>query len=81
LRAALNSLAVVVPDWLRARIPQDWYDRYGKRTEDSHLPKEASKFVLMIEQIGHDGFALMKWVRASNAPLWLIEISALEMLR
>jgi hypothetical protein len=54
---------VVVPDWLAARVPQDWYDRYGKRTEDYHLPKEASKFVPMIEQIGRDGFELMKWAR------------------
>ena len=27
LRAALNSLAVVIPDWLRAHVPQDWYER------------------------------------------------------
>src|SRR5947199_89592 len=60
LRAALNSLAVIVPDWLRAHVPQDWYDRYGKRTEDFHLPKEASKFVPLIEQIGCDGFELMR---------------------
>jgi transposase len=81
LRAALNSLAVVVPDWLVARVPQDWYDRYGKRTEDFHLPKEASKFVPMIEQVGRDGFELMKWVREADALPWLIEIPALEILR
>jgi transposase len=81
LRAALNSLAVVVPDWLRARVPQDWYDRYGKRTEDFHLPKEASKFVPMIEQIGRDGFELMEWVKGADAPPWLNEIPALKILR
>ena len=27
LRAALNSLAVVIPDWLRAHVPQEWHDR------------------------------------------------------
>ena len=81
LRAALNSLAVVVPDWLAARVPQDWYDRYGKRTEDYHLPKEASKFVPMIEQIGRDGFELMKWAREAEAPSWIIEIPALKILQ
>jgi len=81
LRAALNSLAVVVPDWLAARVPQDWYDRYGKRTEDFHLPKEASKFVPLIEQVGRDGFELLKWVREADAPIWLREIPAVETLR
>jgi transposase len=81
LRAALNSLAVVVPDWLAAHVPQDWYDRYGKRTEDFHLPKEASKFVPMIEQVGRDGSSLLKWVREADAPSWLIEIPAVEILR
>jgi transposase len=55
LRAALNSLAVVVPDWLRSHVPQEWYSRYEKRMEDFHFPKEAKKCVLMIEQIGCDG--------------------------
>jgi transposase len=50
LRAALNSLAVVVPDWLRKHVPREWYDRYEKRMEDFHFPKEASKFVPMIEE-------------------------------
>ena len=34
LRATLNSLAVVVPDWLRAQVPVEWYERYGTRTEE-----------------------------------------------
>ena len=81
VRAALNSLAVVVPDWVCTHIPQEWYDRYGKRREDFHIPKEATKCVSMTEQIGCDGFALLQWVREADAPLWLREIPALEILR
>jgi transposase len=81
LRAALNSLAVVVPDWLRAHVPQEWYNRYEKRMEDFHFPKEASKFVPMIEQIGRDGSDLTSWVREADAPIWLREIPAVETLR
>src|SRR2546421_6148320 len=55
LRAALNSLAVVVPDWLRAQVPLEWYDRYGTRTEEYRFPKEASKRQALTEQIGLDG--------------------------
>lgn len=80
-RAALNSLAVVVPDWLRSHVPQEWYNRYEKRMEDFHFPKEATKFVPMIEQIGRDGFELLKWVRQADAPIWLREIPAVETLR
>jgi len=81
LRAALNSLAVVVPDWLRAHVPQEWYDRYEKRMEDFHFPKEATKFVPMIEQIGFDGSNLLKRVREADTPIWLREIPAVETLR
>src|SRR2546430_2132721 len=81
LRAALNSLAVVVPDWLRAHVPQEWYDRYEKRMEEFRLPKEASKRAALVEQIGRDGFDLLTWVRETDAPSWLREIPAVEILR
>ena len=38
LRHALNTLAVVVPDWLRAQVAPDWFDRYGARIENDRLP-------------------------------------------
>jgi transposase len=38
MRAALNSLAVVAPDWLRAHSQQEWVERYGPRSEDSRSP-------------------------------------------
>src|SRR5207248_1497737 len=39
LRAALNSLAVVAPDWLRSIAPPEWYERYADRVEHYNLPK------------------------------------------
>jgi transposase len=33
-RHALNRLAVVAPEWLRAVSPPDWQDRYTRRAED-----------------------------------------------
>jgi len=81
LRAALNSLAVVVPDWLVKHVPQEWYDRYEKRIEDYHFPKEATKCVPFMEQIGRDGDILLEWVRGADAPSWLREIPSLETLR
>jgi transposase len=56
LRAALNSLAVVVPDWLRGRVPADWDERYGARTEEYRFPKDATKRQALTEQSGADGW-------------------------
>ena len=39
MRAALNDLAVMAPDWLQALAPAEWYQRYGRRVENYHLPK------------------------------------------
>ena len=30
VRHALNRLAVVAPDWLRAQVPRSWVERYGR---------------------------------------------------
>src|SRR5947207_843512 len=43
LRAALNELATVAPIWLQALAPLAWYERYGKRIEDTRLPQGAAK--------------------------------------
>jgi transposase len=40
LRATLNVLATVAPDWLKEQVPPDWDERYGDRMEDYRLPKE-----------------------------------------
>ena len=43
MRAALNELAREAPDWLQDVVPTTWYERYGRRIEDSRLPREKSK--------------------------------------
>jgi transposase len=35
LRAALNALATVAPDWLQGLAPLAWYERYGARIEET----------------------------------------------
>src|SRR5215813_10882152 len=37
LRHALNSLAVVAPEWLRGQSHSEWLDRYGSRVAGGHL--------------------------------------------
>jgi hypothetical protein len=40
LRAALNAVATVAPDWLQGVAPWAWYERSGKRLEDVRLPRD-----------------------------------------
>ena len=39
LRAALDDLAAVAPDWLRAVAKPVWFERDGRRVEDYRLPR------------------------------------------
>src|SRR5512144_794936 len=39
LRAALNSLAVIAPEWVRALAPAVWYERYGSRVRIMCCPR------------------------------------------
>ncbi len=34
MRHALNVLAEIAPDWLRAHAAPEWYERYGRRMEN-----------------------------------------------
>ncbi len=62
LRAALNDLAKLDPDGLRAWMPIEWAVRYGARIEGSRLPKEERQQQLLAIQIGKDGRQLLHWV-------------------
>jgi len=74
LRAALNTLATVVPAWLQATVPADWLDRYGLRAEDSRLPQQDAERIAYAELVGCDGYALFAALRAETAPPWLREL-------
>ena len=68
LRAALNDLAVVAPDWVRSQVPSEWHERYDSRIEEYQLPKEATKRQAMAQQIGADGWHL-RIARSTRAVL------------
>ena len=59
MRAALNSLAVVDPDWLRAHSQSEWVERYGPRSEDSRIPAGEAERLAFAEEIGEQGRALL----------------------
>jgi hypothetical protein len=65
LRAALNELATVAPEWLQALAPPDWYERYGRRVENYRLPKTEAARSALAAEIGADGQRLLDAVDAA----------------
>ncbi len=59
LRAALNELAEVEPDWLRAAVPAAWFERYSHRVEEYRLPKSKTARDTYLLTVGEDGFTLL----------------------
>src|SRR5262249_42545966 len=59
LRAALNVLSTTAPEWVRGVAPADWYERYGRRIEDTRLPHKREEREAYAETVGRDGFALL----------------------
>src|SRR5918999_841034 len=62
LRHALNTLAAVAPEWLRAVSPPDWRDRYTPRGEDERLPTTQTARAALTLTIGNDGQRLLSAV-------------------
>jgi transposase len=81
LRAALNDLATIAPEWLKARIPASWYERYGARIEESRLPKDKKEQDELALQIGKDGRQLLEWAYEVGSSREIQENSAVEILR
>jgi transposase len=81
LRAALNSLAVVVPEWLQPLAPPAWYERYSHRIENYHLPKSDEARRALAATIGADGQLLLKAIEVAPEQAWLEKIPAVQTLR
>jgi transposase len=81
MRFALNSLAIVAGDWLLAHSDPEWVDRYGHRIEESRLPRSHEDRQAVAEVIGQDGSNLLADIYAADAPPFMHEIPAVEILR
>ena len=81
MRLALNTLATVEPEWLRSRVPDIWFERYGERFESFRLPKGKDKISDLVKIIGEDGFYLLAEVYAPETPTKPAGLEATEILR
>jgi transposase len=78
---ALNQLSDADPTWVQQHVPLEWYARYGLRSDQARLPKDASKREALARQVGADGYQLLDGVWAAESPRYLRDLPALEALR
>ena len=81
MRAALNHIATIEPEWLRAFSQADWFDRYDHRASNYRLPKSAAARLELAEQTGTDGFCLLDALALDSTPSRLREAAISETLR
>lgn len=81
LRATLDDLAAVVPDWVRHVAPPPWFKRYAHRIEDGRLPKNREKREALALEIGADGFVLLDALNAPTTPTAARDLPMVQILR
>jgi transposase len=81
LRAALDDVAAVAPDWLHGVARPVWFERYGRRVEDYRLPKRQEEREALALEVGADGFALLDALDGQGAPAAAREVPMVETLR
>ena len=81
MRAALNALASVDPEWLTEHADPEWFERYGRRIEDQKLPKGKEAREEHLKTVGADGMRLLAHIDYPHTPEVLKELSEVEILR
>ncbi|MFF1744494.1 transposase [Streptomyces mirabilis] len=79
--APLEALAAAAPAWLSPLVNADWAKRYGARIDSYRFPKGDNVRQEWAEQVGRDGFSILEAVYAPQAPVWLREVPAVQVLR
>ncbi len=81
LRATLNELADVAPDWVLGVISPDWFDRYVQRFELQRFPKGQTAQDSLRRQVGEDGWHLLQAAADEHAPQSVRTCPSLILLR
>jgi transposase len=80
LRAALEDVATVAPEWLQSWMPPLWPERYSRRIEEGRLPKGETARQQYAEQVGADGARLLARVQEAEAPAVVREVASVQEL-
>lgn len=71
----------MAPDWVLAQSQPAWQEHYGSRFDDYRLPQSKEARETLATEVGADGLALLTAIYATDAPAWLREIPAVQILR
>ncbi|MFJ9552089.1 transposase [Streptomyces erythrochromogenes] len=81
VRAVLEALAAAVPGWLATVVDiEPWSRRYAARIDSWRLPATAAKRADLAVAYGTDAVALLEAVHRDDAPGWLRELPAVQVL-
>ena len=81
MRAALNILATVAPEWLQAHATTEWLDRYPVQLADDRLPIKQDQRIALATTIGTDGSTLLSSIILADAPSWLRDLPDVRVLQ
>jgi len=82
VRACVEAVAVVAPEWLPTVIDvSDWGRRYGARVDTWRLSTSTTRRAELVAAYGSDALALLRAVGDTGAPSWLRELPAVDVLR
>jgi len=81
LRAVLNEIAEVDPDWLLGVISPDWFDRSMHRFELQRFPKGKPAQDTLRQQVGVDSWRLLQAATDEHAPQQVRDCPSLGLLQ
>ena len=81
VRAVLEDLTEVAPDWLLSWMPEEWFKRYEGRMDSRRLPKKEQERKQLAEQIGCDGARLLETLAQTDTPASAQELASVQVLR
>ncbi len=81
IRAALNAIATVEPDWLRAVIKVEWFERYSHRIEEYSFPKGRQAQRDYGLAVATDGFDLLDLIDHESTPKALKELKIVSIFK
>ncbi len=73
MRAALNEVATLAPEWLTKAALPEWLTRYATRAEQSRMPRTDPARETYARQVGEDGFYLLNLLSDQQPALLKLE--------
>jgi transposase len=84
LRAALEEIAAISPEFVVPLLDEGWYHRYGRKVETGRLigrGRSKTTMAKLAAQIGADGQALLARIDADRSAGWMNELPQVRYLR